>query len=103
MTPCGRLAAMDSACNFSNATSLMHLWNQSIPSPINQARPASSGGGADLDSICKEIDAEDVGVMTLCGLPAVMDSAPTPKATSPMQLWNQSIPNRNICMFRSKS
>ncbi len=30
----------------------------------NQARSARLGGGADLDSICKEIDAEDVGAMT---------------------------------------
>ena len=65
----------------------------SILNPRNQARSASSKGGAVSDSICKEIDAEDVGAMTPCGLPAAMDSAPTPNATSLMQLWNQLIPN----------
>ncbi len=45
-----------------------------------------SEGGADLDSICKEIDAEDEGATTSCGLPAAMDSAPTPNAASLVQL-----------------
>ncbi len=92
MTPCGLPAAMDSAPT-PKATSLMQLWNPSIPNPKNQARSASSGGGADSDSICKMIDAEGVGATTLCGLLAAMDAAPTPNATSPMKLWNQSIPN----------
>ncbi len=74
---------MDSAPT-PNATSLMQLRNQSIPNPRNQARSASSRGGADYDSICKEIDAEDVGATPPCGLPAAMDSAPTPNATSLM-------------------
>ncbi len=39
-----------------------------------------------MDSICKEIDAEDVGAMTLCGLLAAMDSSPPPNATPPMKL-----------------
>ncbi len=64
-----------------------------ILNPRNQARSASLGGGADSDAICKDIDAEDVGATTLRGRLAAMDSAPTPNATSPMQLWNQSILN----------
>ncbi len=68
----------------------MQLWNPSIPIPRSQARSASSGGGANLDSICKAIDAEYVGATSPCGLPAAIDSAPTPcnisDATSPMQL-----------------
>ncbi len=40
---------------------------------LQQARSASSGGGADSDSICKETDVEDVGVVTPCGLPDAMD------------------------------
>ncbi len=83
---------MDSAPT-PKAISPMQLWNSSIPNPRNQARLASSGEGADSDSICKEIDAEDVGATTPCDLPAVMDSAPTPDATSLMQIWNPSIPN----------
>ncbi len=51
---------------------------------IQQTRSARLRGGADSHSICKEIDAEDVGAMTPYGLPAAMDSAPTPNATSPM-------------------
>ncbi len=107
-TPCGLRAAIDSA-RTPKATSPVHLWNLSIPNPRNQARSASSGGGADSDSdsISKEIDAEDVGAMTLCGLQAAMDSAHTPKATSPMQLWNPSIPkpkkSSNIFKFRRMS
>ncbi len=48
---------------------------------------------ADSDIICKDIDAEDLGAATLCGKPTAMNSAPTPNATSPMPLWNQSISN----------
>ncbi len=61
--------------------------------PRNQARSASSRGGTDSYSICKDIDAEDIGTATLCGQLATMDSAPSPNATSPIQLWNQSVPN----------
>ncbi len=43
-----------------------------------------------MDSICKEINAEDVGAMTLCGWLAAMDSTPTPNATSPMQLTSDA-------------
>ncbi len=64
----------------------------SIFNPRNHARSASSKGGTDSDSIYKEIDVEDVGAMIPCGWLAVVDSAPTPNATLPMQLWNQSIP-----------
>ncbi len=73
-------------CNFSDATSLMQLLNQSILNPRNQPRSASSGGGADSDSICKEIEAEDVRAMTPSGRLTVMDSALTPNAPSPIQL-----------------
>ncbi len=66
-----------------------------------------SGGGADSDSICKEIDAEDVKAMTPFGRLSAMDSAPTSNATSPMQLWNQLIPNpknpSKICNVRKRS
>ncbi len=60
-----------------------------------------SGGGADSDSIYKEIDAEDVGAMTKCGGLAAIDSAPTSNATSPnatslMQLWNQLTPKNFV-------
>ncbi len=55
MTLCGLPAAMDSAPT-PNATSPIELWNQ--------LNPARLGGGADLDSICKEIDAEDVEATT---------------------------------------
>ncbi len=75
---------------------VQNLWNQSISNPRNQARSASLGKGADSDSVCKEIDVEDVGAMTLCGLPAAIDSAPTPNATSPIQLGDQLIPNPRI-------
>ncbi len=75
------------------ATSPLQLWNLSIPNSRNQARSASSGGGADSDPISKEIDAEDVEATTPCGRLAAMDSAPTPNTTSPMHVWNQLIPN----------
>ncbi len=67
MTLCGLRAAVDSAPT-PNATSPMQLWNKSILNPRNQARSASSGGGADLEFISKEIDAEDVGATIPCGL-----------------------------------
>ncbi len=51
----------------------MQLLNQLITNRRNQAKSADSGGGADLDSICEEIDAEDVGATTWCGLQAAMD------------------------------
>ncbi len=86
------LVAMNSTPT-QKATSPMQLWNLSIPNSRNQARSASSGGGADSDPISKEIDAEDVEATTPCGRLAAMDSAPTPNATSPLQLWNQLIPN----------
>ncbi len=92
LTPYGLLAAIDSAPT-PEATFLMQLWNQSIPNPKNQARSAMSGGGADSDSICKEIDATDVRAMTPCGGLSAMDSAPNLNETPPMQLWNQLIPN----------
>ncbi len=37
----------------------------------------------DLDS--EDEDAKEAGTMTQCGLPAAMDSASAPKATSPMK------------------
>ncbi len=67
---------------------LAHRFQAQPLTPVSQ-----HGKKQFCDSICKEIDAEDVGAMTLCGLLAAMDSAPTPDATSPMQLWNPSIPN----------
>ncbi len=64
-----------------------------IPKPRNQARSTRSGGGSNSDSLCKEIDAEDVGTTTPCGRPADMDLSPPLNATSSMKLWNQSILN----------
>ncbi len=71
----------------------MPFWNQSTPNPRNQATSATLRGGADSDSICKDIDAEDLEATTLYDLPAVMDSAPTPNVSSVMPLWNSSISN----------
>ncbi len=79
------------------------FWRTTFPT-----KSTSSGGGAVSDSISKEIGAEDVGAMTLCGKMAAVDSVPTPNVTSPMQLlwcnfscgtslmqiWNQSIPKK---------
>ncbi len=45
------------------------------------------------EELIEEIEVEDVGTMTPCGLSAAMDSASTPNVTSPMKLLNQSIPN----------
>ncbi len=60
----------------------------SIPIPRNQATSSRLGGRADSDSdsVCKDINAEDVGATTLCVWLAAMDSAPTPNSTSPMKL-----------------
>ncbi len=41
--------------------SWLKIWNQSIPSPTDQARSASLGEGADYDSECKNIDTEEKG------------------------------------------
>ncbi len=37
-----------------------------------------------VEELIQEIDVDDVGDTTLCGLLAAMDSAPTPNATSSM-------------------
>ncbi len=64
--------------------------------PRNQAKSASSSGGAHSDSICKDIGTENAVAMTLSGWLAVMDSAPTLNATPSMIIWNQSILNQKI-------
>ncbi len=123
MTPCGWLAAMNSAptpnatspmqllqcnfshasfpmqllqCNFSNAASPMQIRNQSILNPRYQARSVSLEGGADSDSISKEINAEDVEALTLCGRLAVIDSATNPNSTSPMHLLQSNFSNATL-------
>ncbi len=111
ITPFGWLDTMESAPTL-NAASPMKLQNQSILNPGNQARSGSLGGGADYDSDSKDINIKDVGAMTPYGWLACMDSAPTPYATSPMNLWNHPISNPknhenfttslNLCCFHLK-
>ncbi len=43
-----------------------------------------------MDTDSEDNYAKDARATTLCGLPAAMDSAPAPKAISPMKLWSSS-------------
>ncbi len=81
-TPCGLPAAMDSV-SAPKATSLMNGRSRCLQKNGPRARTPRPSSEVMMDSDSEDDDAKGVGVTTLCGLLAAMDSASAPKATSP--------------------
>ncbi len=75
-------------------TSLKKNRQSSKSNRRNQTRKPGSKREHESVSDLEDINAKDAGSTTPCGQPAAMDSAPAPKATSPMKLRNSS--NRNF-------
>ncbi len=73
-------------CNFSDATSPLQFFQPN--SGINQFQTQEIKQVLQVqeEEQFQEIEAEDVGAMMPCGWLAAMDSAPTPNATSLVQL-----------------
>ncbi len=63
------------------------------PNPDTRANHSRPGRVSDSDFKCEDIYAENAGATIPYGWLAAMDSAPVPKATSPMKLRNCLTPN----------
>ncbi len=72
---------MDSAPS-PKATSPIKIRNHSNQNIGPRTSKSRSTRGYESHSDSEDIDAEDAGATSLCCLPAAMDSAPSPKATS---------------------